>query len=189
MVAFKTTRIALFYQDTLDELFNPEKTLYFFTIVGAVNFVGICFSKIFHLYTNIFWYVAIGLSSGISLSSLSILFLSRKSEDRKIESVLHGGWFFVTVGTQSTALLGIIVAEHAIRYGIFIQLFSFALWSVGASLYFIFMVFIILRLLFYRFDCSTALTPYWMNAGAAASNGNYWRHVASAYTNSRWTFY
>lgn len=170
VVAFKTTRLALFYQETLDELLNPEKTLYFFTIVGAVNFVGICFSKIFHLYTtaNIFWYVAIGLWSGISLSSLSILFLSRKSEDRKIEDVLHGGWFFVTVGTQSTALLGIIVAEHAIRHGIFIQLFSFALWSAGASLYFIFMVFIILRLLFYRFDSNTALSPYWMNAGAAA---------------------
>lgn len=167
---FKVIQTALFYKDVLNELLNPEKTLYFFTIVVAVNLVGACFSKVFHFYTtaNIFWYVAIGLWLGISLSTFSILFLNRKSEDRKIEDVLHGGWFFATVGTQSTALLGVIVAERAISSVMFIQVFSFALWSVGASLYLIFMALIILRCMFYRFDSTTVLSPYWMNIGAAA---------------------
>lgn len=170
VAVFKVIQTALFYKDVLNELLNPEKTLYFFTIVVAVNLVGACFSKVFHFYTtaNIFWYVAIGLWLGISLSTFSILFLNRKSEDRKIEDVLHGGWFFATVGTQSTALLGVIVAERAISSVMFIQVFSFALWSVGASLYLIFMALIILRCMFYRFDSTTVLSPYWMNIGAAA---------------------
>ena len=167
---FKVIRIILFNKETLNELLNAEKSLYFFTIVGAVNLVGICFAKVFHLYTTaiIFWYVAIGLWLFISLASFSILFLNHKAEDRKIEDVLHGGWFFATLGTQSTALLGIIVAEHAIRHVIFIQLFSFALWSVGASLYLIIMSFIFMRLLFYKVDKDTILSPYWINVAAAA---------------------
>lgn len=170
VVVFKSVQTVLFYKDALEEMINPEKTFYFFTIVGTVDFVGICFSRIFHLHTtaSICWYVAIGLWLGVSLSSFSILFLNRKSEDRKIEDILHGGWFFATVGTQSTALLGVIVAAHAIRHVLFIQVFSFALWSVGASLYLVFMALIVLRLMFYRFDCNTVLSPYWMNIGAAA---------------------
>jgi len=167
---FEIARTVLFYRDTLNELLNPEKTLNFFTIVVAINLIGVCFSKVFHMYTtaNIFWYVAISLWLGISLSSFSVLFLHQKTEDRKIEEIFHGGWFFATVGAQSTAFLGVIVAEHATRHVMFIQLFSFALWSVGASLYLIFMVLIIMRLIFYQFRSNTALSPYWMNAGAAA---------------------
>lgn len=167
---FKVVQTILFYKDSLNELLNPEKTLNYFTIVVAINLTGVCFSRAFHLYAaaSIFWYVAISLWLGVSLSSFSILFLYRKSEDRTIEEIFHGGWFFATVGTQSTAFLGLVVAEHAVRHVIFIQLFSFALWSVGASLYLIFMVLIILRLVFYQFGNNAALSPYWMNAGAAA---------------------
>lgn len=170
VLVFKAVRVLLFSQDTLNDMLNPEKNLYFFTIVGAVNLVGVCLSRIFHLYTiaNIFWYLAISIWLAITLSSFSILFLHRKSEDRKIEDVLHGGWFFAIIGTQSTAFLGITVAEHAIQHVICIQLFSFALWSVGASLYLIFMTLIILRLVFYQLSSNAALSPYWMNMGAAA---------------------
>ncbi|MEP9410663.1 MAG: tellurite resistance/C4-dicarboxylate transporter family protein [Candidatus Brocadia sp.] len=170
VVVFKAVQTVLFSKEALEEMLNPGKTLYFFTIVGAVNFIGICFSRVFHLHTTatLCWYVAIGLWLAVSLFSFSILFLNRKSEDRKIDDILHGGWFFATVGTQSTALLGVIVAAHAIWHVLFIQVFSFALWSVGASLYLIFMSLIILRLVFYRFDNNTDLSPYWMNAGAAA---------------------
>ncbi len=167
---FMVMRVMLFYREVKNEVFDPEKTLYFFTIVSAVNFIGVCLSKIFHFYAaaTIFWYVAIGLWLAISLSSFSILFLYQKSEDRKIEDILHGGWFFAVVGTQSTAFLGVIVAEHAVRHIVFIQLFSFVLWSVGASLYLIFATIIIFRLIFFKLSSNTGISPYWMNAGAAA---------------------
>lgn len=170
VAVFMIVRTILFYKETLNELLNPEKTLYFFAVVVAVNIIGVCFSKIFNFYTaaNVCWYVAISLWFVISLTSFSILFLHHKSADRKIEEILHGGWFFVTAGAQSTAFLGVIIADHSISHVVFIQLFSFALWSVGASLYLVFVALIIMRLVFYKFDSNTALSPYWMNAGAAA---------------------
>ena len=51
VAVFKIIQTVLFYKDVLNELLNPEKTLYFFTIVGAVNFAGICFSGYF-IYTQ-----------------------------------------------------------------------------------------------------------------------------------------
>lgn len=167
---FMVVRTVLFYGEVKYEVFDPEKTLYFFTVVSAVNFIGVCLSKIFHTYAaaQIFWYVAIGLWLIISLSSFSILFLCQKSEDRKIEDILHGGWFFAVVGTQSTAFLGGVVAEHAVGHTVLIQLFSFVLWSVGGSLYLIFATMIIFRLIFYKLNTNTGISPYWMNAGAAA---------------------
>ncbi len=170
VIVFMIVRIVLFNKDAINDLLNPEKSLYFFAIISAVNFAGMCFSMIFHmnLTASIFLYVAITLWVVISLSTFSILFLHGKSRDRKIEEVLNGGWFFATAGTQSTALLGIIVAGEATQNILFIHIFSFALWSIGACLYIIFIALITFRLFFYQFKIDTLLSPYWMNMGAAA---------------------
>ena len=97
VTVFKVTQTVLFSKDTLNELLNPEKTLNLFTIVVAINFAGVCFSKVFHLHTTacIFWYAAISFWLCISLFSLSILFLYHKSEDRKIEEIFHVGRGFL----------------------------------------------------------------------------------------------
>ncbi len=168
---FMVMRIILFCKNTLNELLNPENTLYLHTIVGTVNLIGVCLSRIFHWHTtaNVFWYVAIGLWVGISLATFNILFLCQKSEDRKIEEVLHGGWFFATLSTQSTVFLGTIIMEHAAGYMLIIQLLSFALWSIGAWLYLILSSIIFLRLFFCKFSDITTISPYWMNVGAAAA--------------------
>ncbi|MGQ3683905.1 MAG: tellurite resistance/C4-dicarboxylate transporter family protein [Candidatus Loosdrechtia sp.] len=170
VLVFRITQVILFYKDSLHEHFNPEKNLYSFSIVGAISLAGVYLSKIFHLYTAAYicWYVAVSFWLIFSLSSFSILFLYQESEDRKIEDILHGGWFFAIAGTQFTAFLGVTVAEHAVQNAAGIQLFSFAQWSVGASLYLVFVVFIILRMVFYPFSSTTAISPYWMNIGAAA---------------------
>lgn len=170
VIVFMIVRIVLFNKDAINDLLNPEKSLYFFAIISAINFAGMCFSMIFHmnLTASIFWYVAITLWVVISLSTFSILFLHGKSRDRKFEDILHGGWFFATAGTQSTALLGIIVTGEATKNILFIHIFSFALWSIGACLYIIFIALIIFRLFFFQFKIDTLLSPYWMNMGAAA---------------------
>ena len=148
----------------------PERLHYSFSLVGIVALTGICASKLFgwHTVTYIFWYAALVLWVSITLSSFTILFLYRKSEDRKIEDILHGGWFFVTTGTQFTALLTIDVAGQVTGHTLLIQYFSFALWSVGTFLYLIFMTLMVWRLVFYPVTRDTELSPYWMNTGAAA---------------------
>jgi len=170
VTVFMVIKAILYYKDLLHELLDPEKLQYSFSLVGIVSLTGICVSRLFgwHTASYIFWYSAIVLWVGITLSSFTILFLYRKSEDRRIEDILHGGWFFVTIGTQFTALLSIEVAGQLTEYTLLIQCFSFALWSVGAFLYLIFMTLMIWRLVFYPVTQDTELSPYWMNTGAAA---------------------
>ncbi len=170
VAVFMVIKAVLYYEDLLRELIDPEKLQYSFTLVGIVSLTGICASRLFgwHTVTYIFWYAAVVLWAGITLSSFTILFLCRKSEERRIEDILHGGWFFVTIGTQFTALLSIDIAGQATGHTLLIQCFSFALWSVGTFLYLIFMALMIWRLLFYPVTPDTELSSYWMNTGAAA---------------------
>ncbi|MDR4504834.1 MAG: tellurite resistance/C4-dicarboxylate transporter family protein [Candidatus Scalindua sp.] len=167
---FLVIKAILYYKDLLHELLDPQKLLYSFSLVGIVALTGICASRLFgwHTVTYIFWYAALVLWVSITLSSFTILFLYRKSEDRRIEDILHGGWFFVVVGTQFTALLSIDVAGQATGHTLLIQYFSFALWSVGTFLCLMFMTFMIFRLVFYPVTHDTELSSYWMNTGAAA---------------------
>ncbi|MDR4499631.1 MAG: tellurite resistance/C4-dicarboxylate transporter family protein [Candidatus Scalindua sp.] len=167
---FLVIKAILYYEDLLHELLDPERLQYSFSLVGIAALMGICASKLFgwHTVTYIFWYAALVLWVSITLSTFTILFLYRKSEDRKIEDVLHGGWFFVTTGTQFTALLSVDVAGQMTGHTLLIQYFSFALWSVGTFLYLICMTLMIWRLVFYPVTRDTELSPYWMNTGAAA---------------------
>src|SRR3989338_3756531 len=63
-------------------IFKVTQTVLFNNVV-AINFAGVCFSKVFHLHTTacIFWYAAISFWLCISLFSFSILFLYHKSQD------------------------------------------------------------------------------------------------------------
>ena len=110
-----------------------------------------------------------------------------KSEDRKIEEIFHGGWFFITAGTQSTGFLGVIIAEHATRQVMFIQLFSFALWSIGASLYLIFYGIHYHEINFLpvqkQYSAITLLDERW----SGCFNGAYRRNIVSVYSYRRWT--
>ena len=167
---FMVIKALLYYEELLRELLDPRKLHYSFSLVGIAALTGICAFKLFgwHTVSYIFWYAAVVLWVGITLSSFTVLFLYRKSEDRKIEDILHGGWFFVTIGTQFVALLSIEVAGQATGHTLLIQYFSFALWSVGTFLYLMFMTLMIWRLVFYPVTHDTELSSYWMNTGAAA---------------------
>lgn len=170
VAVFITIKSVFFYSEFLHDIYSPEKTNYLFSVVGVIGLAGVFCSKLWDNLTVpwIFWYVSLILWVIITLLSFSFLFLSRKSEDRKLEEVLHGGWFFVCIGTQATALMSIIVAKQATSHLFLIHLISFGLWSIGAFLYLLFMTLIVLRLIFYSFPNNSELSPYWMHAGAAA---------------------
>jgi len=134
VAVFLAIKAALFYREFFTEYLSPENSHYLFSLPGVIGLAGICCSKLSgnHIIYWIFWYLSIALWVSVTLSSFSFLFLCRKPEDRKLEEVLHGGWFFVSVGTQITALMGTVVAKQATEHLFLIHLVSFGLWSVGA---------------------------------------------------------
>ncbi len=158
----------IYYWDCLyKDLSNPKLSFVFFTIVAGTNVLGAQFVSVVDQpeIAKIFWYFGIFLWAVISLLTFSILFLECSEG---IEKVVHGGWLIATVGTQSVAVLGGVLAPQFGSYGTFVMFTSFVWWMIGAFLYLILITLLFYRLVFFKFTPEEFVPPYWINMGALA---------------------
>ena len=81
---------------------------------------------------------------------------------------MHGGWLIATVGTQSVAVLGGLLAPEFGDAGSFVMFSSFVWWMIGAFLYVILITLLFYRLVFFKFTPEAFVPPYWINMGALA---------------------
>jgi len=157
----------IFYWDCLyKDLSNPKLSFVFFTVVAATNVLGAQFVSIVNQpeIAKIFWYFGLFLWVLISLFTFSVLFLECSEG---IEKVVHGGWLISTVGTQSVAVLGAILAPTFGCDG-FVLFTSLVFWMVGSFLYLILITLLFYRLVFFKFSPEAFVPPYWINMGALA---------------------
>lgn len=167
ILSLQLLRVKMFWSNLYSDLSNPKLSLVFFTTVAGTNVLGAQFATIANLLcvAKIFWYFGIFLWTIVSLSTFSILFL--KCEQR-IELVMHGGWLTATVGTQSVAVLGAILAPKFGCCSSFVLFASFVWWMIGSFLYMILITLIIYRLVFFKVSTDALVPPYWINMGALA---------------------
>lgn len=160
-------RVFMYWDCLYSDLSNPKLSLVFFTVVAGTNVLGSQFVSIVDqpAIAKIFWYFGIFLWTVISLSAFSILFLTCTDDPEK---VVHGGWLVATVGTQSVAVLGGILAPEFGSYGSFVMFTSFVWWMIGAFLYMILITLLFYRLVFFKFTPEAFVPPYWINMGALA---------------------
>lgn len=157
----------IFYWDCLyKDLSNPKLSFVFFTVAAGTNVLGAQFVTIVNQpeIAKIFWYFGLFLWTVTSLSTFSILFLECTEG---IEKVVHGGWLIATVGTQSVAVLGGLLAPE---FGCdsFVLFTSFVFWMIGSFLYIILITLLFYRLVFFKFTPEAFIPPYWINMGALA---------------------
>lgn len=167
ILSLQILRAVMFWDDLYNDLSNPKLSLVFFTIVAGTNILGSQFAGIANQpeIARIFWYFGIFLWTIISLSAFGILFVKC---DQRIEVVLHGGWLTATVGTQSVAVLGAMLAPKFGDYGSFVMFLSFAWWMIGSFIYMALITLIIYRLVFFKASPDALIPPYWINMGALA---------------------
>lgn len=160
-------RVMMFWNNLYADLSNPRLSLVFFTTVAGTNVLGSQFATVVNHpeVAKAFWYFGIFLWVIVSLSTFSILFIAC---EQRIEMVLHGGWLTATVGTQSVAVLGAILAPQFGTGGSFVIFSSFAWWMIGSSLYMVLITLIIYRLVFFKISPDALVPPYWINMGALA---------------------
>ncbi len=159
-------RVIMYWNHLYEDLANPKLSFVFFTVVAATNVLGAQFVSIVNQpeIAKIFWYFGIFLWVFISLFTFSVLFLECSEG---IEKVVHGGWLISTVGTQSVAVLGAILAPTFGCDG-FVLFTSLAFWMVGSFLYMILITLLFYRLVFFKFSPEAFVPPYWINMGALA---------------------
>lgn len=157
----------MFWSNFYNDFSNPNLSLVFFTTVAATNVLGAQFVTVANqiAVAKILWYFGIFLWTLVSLSAFSVLFI--KCEQR-IEVSLHGGWLIATVGTQSVAVLGAVLAPTFGTYDTLAMFLSFAWWMIGSFLYMVLITLIIHRLIFFKVSPDALIPPYWINMGALA---------------------
>jgi tellurite resistance protein TehA-like permease len=167
ILGLQILRVKMYWSNLYNDLSNPKLSLVFFTTVAGTNVLGSQFISIVNHpeVAKIFWYFGIFLWTIVSLSTFNLLFL--KCEQR-IEMVIHGGWLIATVGTQSVAVLGALLAPQFGDGGSFVLFISFVWWMIGAFLYMVLITLIIYRLVFFKIAPDGLVPPYWVNMGALA---------------------
>ncbi|MBP9089654.1 tellurite resistance/C4-dicarboxylate transporter family protein [bacterium] len=161
-------RAALFPSRFVADLFSHKRAFGFFTVVAATNVLGtqyLLFDKNL-LFAAVLWWV--GLSLWIVLTYSIFVFLIIQKEKPSLEDGINGGWLLAVVATQSICVLGCQIQPQLMWMGDLTPLLLLSFWLFGGMLYIWLISLIFYRYLFFKFEPSDLIPPYWINMGAMA---------------------
>jgi len=85
-----------------------------------------------------------------------------------IEDGINGGWLVAVVATQSVCVLGAMLMAEMPGGGDVAAMFLLSFWLFGGMLYIWIISLIFYRYMFFRFEPSDLIPPYWINMGSVA---------------------
>ena len=91
-----------------------------------------------------------------------------REEKPPLETGINGAWLIATVATQSTAVLGSLLAAQFAPYSAAVLLFALCMYLLGCMLYLLLITLIFYRFTFINLTTVTLTPPYWINMGAVA---------------------
>src|SRR5690606_23871928 len=111
-----------------------------------------------------FW---IGLSFWIVATYGIFVLLIVNREKPSIETGINGGWLVSVVATESICVLGCQINPQFVDSEV-LALFNLSFWLFGGMLYIWLISLIVFRYMFFRFEPTDLIPPYWINMGAMA---------------------
>lgn len=161
-------RLALFRALFFKDLSDHQRAPGFFTSIAAINVFGVqlvVFSQ--HVMAaQILWWVGL-LLWAICTYTIFVL-LSVKQDKPTLDKGINGGWLVAVVATQSVTILGCTLSEHLAGSRDFTLFWVLSFWLWGGMLYIWMITLIFYRYMFFRFEPSDLMPPYWINMGAVA---------------------
>lgn len=153
--------------ELFDDARDPKRAFGFFTIVAAINVVGI------RLYSP----DAPGITIALAILSvpLWLLFsyglpanLMLRPKTGPVAADIDGSWFLWVVGTQSLATAAAAIGSGAGSASDALAAVAVALWGIGVMLYIMLATLVTLRLLTVSSTPSSFNPSYWIYMGATA---------------------
>lgn len=157
-------RFATHRSELLGDARDPSRAFGFFTIVAALNVVGIRLYAVAPIVTVVLAVLSVPLWLLFTYGLPANLML--RPRNGPVAADIDGSWFLWVVGTQSLA-----TAAAAIGGGIGSQALaeaSVALWGIGVMLYIMLATLVTLRLLTVPSAPSSFTPSYWIYMGATA---------------------
>lgn len=140
----------------------------FFTSVAATNVLGtqfLLFEKNLQGAMALWW---IGLVLWAICTYSIFVLLAVQPKKPSIEEGINGGWLVAVVATQSVCVLGSLIQPYLPGNNDFRLMFLLSFWLFGGMLYIWIISLIFYRYMFFRFEPSDLIPPYWINMGAVA---------------------
>ena len=154
-----------FFGDMVDHSRGPG----FFTTVAGTAVLG---SQFVILEADYRFALALGVFAIVLWVALTYtIFTAFTIKERKptLDRGINGAWLLAVVATQSLAVLGALVAGHALpSWRLEINFFAFSMWLWGGMLYIWMMSLIFYRYTFFALSPEDLTPPYWINMGAMA---------------------
>lgn len=165
LVVLTVARLALFRSELMLDARDPKHAFGFFTIVAAVNVVGV------RLYSPNAPVATIVLA--VASVPLWLLFtygvpgnLMLRPRTGPVAADIDGSWFLWTVGTQSVAIAAAVMAKSS--GNVALADIAIALWGIGVMLYLMLSTLVTLRLLTVPNTARSFTPSYWIYMGATA---------------------
>jgi len=167
LAAVMITRGVLFPGELLADMTTPSRAPALFTVTAGTCILGsqfLLFSVSVHIAAA-FWFAGMFFWVVLSYAFFAAVIVRSNKDAGELE--LSGEWLLYAVGTQSLSILTILLAPDA-PWQDDLALAGTSLHLLGTSLYFIFIVMIVRRMLFLDLPPEELIPPYWINMGAAA---------------------
>jgi tellurite resistance protein TehA-like permease len=161
-------RMLWFFDQFAADWFSHQRGFGFFTVVAATNVLG---SQVLVLADNqplavgLWWF---GLGLWVGCTYCLFVLLAVKADKPPIEKGINGGWLVAVVATQSVCVLGAMVKPALPGGEDFTLMFLLSFWLFGGMLYIWIISLIFYRYMFFRFEPSDLIPPYWINMGSVA---------------------
>lgn len=161
-------RAGFFRNKFLSDWVSHKRGFGFFTVVAATNVLG---SQFFTLEKNlaaatILWWFGLILWAVCTYSIFILLAVQKRKPS--LEDGINGGWLISVVATQSVCVLGCLIKPHIFGDDDFSTVLLLSFWLFGGMLYIWLISLIFYRYMFFRFEASDLIPPYWINMGAVA---------------------
>jgi tellurite resistance protein TehA-like permease len=158
-------RVVAYRVDLLRDAGEPSRAFGFFTVVAAVNVVGVrLYTPEAPVATIVLALLSVPLWLLLTYGVPGTLIL--RDRDSPVSAEVDGSWFLWVVGTQSLATAAAALDEHA--NNAVLADAAVGLWGIGVMLYVMLATLVTLRLLTTRRDPHKLGPSYWIYMGATA---------------------
>jgi tellurite resistance protein TehA-like permease len=158
-------RVVAYRGEVLRDVGEPSRAFGFFTVVAAINVVGVrLYTPEAPVATIVLAALSVPLWLLLTYGVPGTLIL--RDRDSPVSAEVDGSWFLWVVGTQSLATAAATLGEHS--NNAVLADAAVALWGIGVMLYVMLATLVTLRLLTTRRDPHKLGPSYWIYMGATA---------------------
>lgn len=163
-----SVRACLFPHQFATDWHSHKRAFGFFTVIAATSVLGSQFVLIGNnpIVAQALWWTGLALWTVFTYSIFVFLIVQPKKPS--LEEGINGGWLIAVVATQSICVLGCAVKPALFGAGEFYAFMLLSFWLFGGMLYIWLISLIFYRYMFFSFEPSDLIPPYWINMGAMA---------------------